>query len=359
MSNAPSLTNCLRERRVARGWRQQELADRAGISRASISAIEIGRLIPSAAAALALAAALDCRVEDLFELAGRPQMGPTWAWPSTTSPSRYWEADVGTRRLLYPYENTQLGTLSHDGVAADGHLQPRIATPPSTLVMACCDPAVGLMARELAQVAGIRLLAFFRSSRQALALLKQGLVHVAGLHLSGSTEDGNVAAVRAELDGAYRLVRVVRWDEGVVTTNDRKARLPSIVRSRLNWIGREPGSGARQCMDELFGNRRAPRRLARDHRGVAEAVRSGWADAGVCLRLAAEEAGLRFLPVRQEAYDLCFAEVHESDPRIRALLAVLRSSTFRQTVDDLPGYNARDMGSTANVLCGAQLPPMD
>src|SRR5262245_8617655 len=71
MSNL-ALTNRLRQRRLDRKWSQQELAERAGIARASVSAIEMGRLVPSAASALALAAALNCRVEDLFQLASAP-----------------------------------------------------------------------------------------------------------------------------------------------------------------------------------------------------------------------------------------------------------------------------------------------
>ena len=55
---------------MLRGWSQEELARLSGLSRAGVSAIETGRLIPSAAAALALAAALECRVEDLFRLQG-------------------------------------------------------------------------------------------------------------------------------------------------------------------------------------------------------------------------------------------------------------------------------------------------
>ncbi len=70
MANPQQFENDLRDRRTLRGWSQEQLARRSGLSRAGISAIETGRLIPSAAAALALAAALECRVEDLFRLRG-------------------------------------------------------------------------------------------------------------------------------------------------------------------------------------------------------------------------------------------------------------------------------------------------
>ena len=37
---------------------------------------------------------------------------------------------------------------------------------------------------------------------------------------------------------------------------------------------------------------------------MAEAVRCGWADVGVCVRLVSEEANLKFLSLRWESYDL-------------------------------------------------------
>ena len=78
-----------------RGWSQEQLARRSGLSRAGISAIETDRLIPSAAAALALAAALECRVEDLFRLRGSESHESSWAWSPRREPCRYWKAEVG------------------------------------------------------------------------------------------------------------------------------------------------------------------------------------------------------------------------------------------------------------------------
>jgi len=86
------------------------------------------------------------------------------------------------------------------------------------------------------------------------------------------------------------------------------------------------------------------RRMASDHRGVIEAVRGGWADAGVAPRMMAEEAGLRFLPVRQEALDLCFAESLADDRRFKAMLATLQSGRYRRLLSELPGYDSRSTG---------------
>src|SRR5262249_6110005 len=99
----------------------------------------------------------------------------------------------------------------------------------------------------------------------------------------------------------------------------------------------------------ILGDRRPPRRLASSHRGVAEAVRCGWADAGVCLRLVSEEAGLDFLRVREEAYDLCFPECWEADPRIQTLLQVVRSPAYRRALGELAGYHSAETGDLHRI----------
>ncbi len=341
MSNTPVLKNLVRERRVARGWSQQQLADLATIARASVSAIETGRLIPSTAAALALAAALDCRVEDLFRLDAAAAVEPTWAWQPQRFPARYWQAEVSGRLWLYPVEPTYAGTLPHDGVFDGKTAAARVESPPETLVLATCDPAVGLLCVELARESGLRVLPLVRSSRAALGLLREQQVHVAGVHLGAAGTDTNGTVAGEMLGSGYRLVRVATWDEGIVTAAGRTlASSDAARRARFQWVGREPGSGARQCFEEVLGASAAPRRIALDHRGVAEAVRAGWADAGICLRLVGEEASLEFLHVRTEAYDLCYPESFENDPRMRALLAVIRGPRYRGQLADLTGYHA-------------------
>ncbi len=88
--------------------------------------------------------------------------------------------------------------------------------PGQTLMLACCDPAAGLLAAALAASAGIRLLVLERPSREALELLRQGLVHAAGVHLSRASEpEGNARVVHEKLGAGYSLLRVARWEEGL------------------------------------------------------------------------------------------------------------------------------------------------
>lgn len=62
------LISDLKARRTAAGLTQAALADRVEVSRKTVNTVENGVFIPSTVLALKLAAALDCRVEDLFRL---------------------------------------------------------------------------------------------------------------------------------------------------------------------------------------------------------------------------------------------------------------------------------------------------
>lgn len=137
--------NPIQARRLAREWSQAELAQRVGISRAAVSAIEAERLSPSVATALELARVFDCSVEELFGHANcEVSTKPEWAWLPRSETCRYWEANVNSRRRLFPVEAVTLNPTSHDGVWQDGILRAsKSSTAETTLVMACCDPASG------------------------------------------------------------------------------------------------------------------------------------------------------------------------------------------------------------------------
>jgi molybdate-binding protein/DNA-binding XRE family transcriptional regulator len=363
MADEPRLENDVRIFRLRLGLSQDELACQTGLSRAGISAIETGRLVPSTGAALSLARAFGCAVEDLFRL---PQTESTtghdesaWAWPAARASCRYWRAEVDGKTRAYPVEVSPLGLLPHDGIFADGVFRDHAQTTPAqTLVMACCDPAVGLIAQELARAGDVRLIVLQRSSHAALDLLARGLVHAAGVHLAQADEpEGNLKSIRnlRRAGTDHRLLRVADWDEGIALAQGLGLRtIEAVLHARLRWVCREAGSGARQCQDELLAPRTKrlyPRnlRLATDHRGVADAIRAGWADAGICLRLTSSEANLDFVAVRREAYDLCFPATLAGDARIQTLIRVIRSSAYRRLLGELPGYDATRTGEMQRI----------
>jgi DNA-binding XRE family transcriptional regulator len=104
-------TNRLNELRRRRGESQNQLARRAGISRAAISAIEIHRLATSVTAAQALARAFDCSVESFFGFDPASTECASWTWAPTPDPCRFWQARVGGPNLRFPLKDTVAGML--------------------------------------------------------------------------------------------------------------------------------------------------------------------------------------------------------------------------------------------------------
>jgi len=66
--NHKKLLNNLEEARRSAALTQQELSERADVSRKSINAIENGIYVPSTVLALKISEILKCSVEDLFQL---------------------------------------------------------------------------------------------------------------------------------------------------------------------------------------------------------------------------------------------------------------------------------------------------
>lgn len=340
MSDLSATTaNRVGELRRRRGWSQRELARRVGVSRAGLGAIEAGEVVPSVATALRLAEVLGCTVEELF---GSPVR--RFAGPVAAPGERVWV--VGDR--LVRAEPTAVGELPHDAVMAPGALDRRAESQP-TLILAGCDPAVGLLGSALAR-RGVRLVPLQRGTRAALEALAAGVADVAGVHLAGPK--ANEQAVREALGGGFRLAHLARWREGVAVPGRVPRPVASLVRARASWVAREPGSGARVCLERLFheaGREPVFRRVVRDHRSVAQLVRDGWGAAGVCVELVAAEAGLAFVPTETEPYELCYRAELEDDPRVAALLAVLRDRSFRALLADLPGYDPTSTGEVRAV----------
>jgi len=351
-----SKPHLLAQHRQARGWSQAELAARSGVSRAEVSGIETSRLVPSVAVALELAEALEATVESLFGSAPADRtVAP--AWPGPAGDDRVWWAEAGGRVRAYPVEPTAAGTIPHDAVWPVEARSARARTQADrTLVIAGCDPMAGLLEREL-WARGVRVIPLLRSSTEALDLLRRGLVHAAGVHFTDAAgRSANDRAVRTALGSDVRVIHQLRWETGIVLGRSRRERsAAALLRANVRWVNREAGSAARQTFDALLSSRRRPAGYAhvvRDHRAVAATVSSGWAEAGVCVRPAAAEARLPFLPLHREAYELCVAGPALGDSRIAALLAVLQSATYRRLVADTPGCGAADTGEM-RALAGA------
>jgi putative transcriptional regulator len=65
---AQTISNRVKELRIAQGWTQEHLAQAAGVSRQSINSIERNRYVPSLELALTFARIFACSTDQIFHL---------------------------------------------------------------------------------------------------------------------------------------------------------------------------------------------------------------------------------------------------------------------------------------------------
>lgn len=352
MATSKSGHNRVKQRREALGMSQEQLSQVAGISRTGLSAIEGERLTPSVATALALGRALALPVEALFgEAVTSSEVA--WARKPDSFPARYWSAEVRGKTVLFPVERTTGLVQKQDGVAkklAYDHKTTDLAR--RTLVVATCDPAAGHLAKQFERQTPFRLMVLSRTSRDALHLLHDGLVHAAGVHFAAAEHAEGNAGILSRMEGKedLNLLSVATWEEGIAYARHLQIRSAKhAVQPKVRWIGRALGAGARRSQDEVLGSRAAPRHIASGHDEVVGSIRAGFADAGICVRMVAEEGNVGFVPLERDDYDLCFPAALADDPRLLALIEVVKSTEYRKTLAELPGYRASRAGQLTTL----------
>ena len=218
------------------------------------------------------------------------------------------------------------------------------------------DLTLDLMAQFLGRE-GIRLASGNLGSQGGLVALARGEAHFCGCHLLDSeTGEFNVPYVKRYLEGKpATIVTLVGREQGLITAggNPRGLHgLQELAGSGIGFINRQRGSGTRLLLDYHLSQEGIPpssiegyEREEYTHLGVAAAVASGRADAGLGIRAAASALDLGFVPLFQERYDLVIPAEFYASPKLRPLLDLLGDPEFRDTVAALPGYDVSPMGN--------------
>ena len=349
------LRTTLRARRERQGLSQSAVADAVGVSRQAIVGIERGRQGPSTALALRLARLLSCSVEDLFQIEPPDRLAVTAAGEGTGRAILGW---VAGRWVAHP-----LGLEAAVGgdaiLTKDALLGPQ-ASPLAPLdrlarnvIVAGCAPLLGALGQRIEASGGEARLRWRQAnSAAALRLLGDGLVHVAGLHLPGG---GHEEAVRGAVPGQrLLLLNLTRWRQGLVVApgNPRAIRSGAdLARPDVRLARRQPGSGAHTLLQGLLppGVAASPGPAAAGHAEVAWLVRSGVADVGIAIEAVALAAGLSFLPLSEERFDLVLPASSAAQVSIARLIDAVQADGFRREVDCLPGYDRSSMGDVSSI----------
>src|SRR5262249_55624520 len=91
---------------------------------------------------------------------------------------------------------------------------------------------------------------------------------------------------------------------------------------------------------------------------LASVVRAGNADCGIATRAAAKSAGLDFVPLVWESFDLLMRQRSYFRPAIQALIGFLREGRLRQRASELTGYDTSPAGLIRSAACPLHHAPL-
>ena len=369
---AIEIENNLGRLRQKRGLSAAPLAKSIGVSRQTIYAIEAGSYVPNTAVALKLARALETTIEELFVLPGEASTKPLRAeqvelLPDSPTPGEGQAVQlcrVGKRIVASVPSPVQWYFPASDAVvvrkpAAGGKTGVRLfhdeAGFANRILVAGCDPGISVLARHV-QAAGVELVLAHRNSSQALRLLRDGCIHIAGTHLrDDATGESNLPAVgRIFAKSSVAVISFAVWEEGIVTDRGNPKGIrdaADLARKDVSIVNREAGAGSRMLLDShlkrlgiAHAKVRGYDRIAEGHFPAAWQVSTGAADCCIATRAAARVFGLGFVPLVSERYDLAIRKRDLELPGIQTLLDVLSRSSFRRELESLGGYDTAAAG---------------
>jgi putative molybdopterin biosynthesis protein len=191
--------------------------------------------------------------------------------------------------------------------------------------------------------------------------LQRGEVIAAAVHFhseaipDAAAGDANIAAVRA-MPGLHDavLVGLIRREQGLLLAPGNPKRLhglPDVLSSGARMAVRQPGAGAQMLLDVLLTRAGAgPKALRRLESpcltgpDLAAAIRTGKADCGIATRAAAKSAGLDFVPLLWENFDLLMRQRSYFRPQMQALIGFLGQKRLKQRAAELTGYDPAPAG---------------
>jgi transcriptional regulator with XRE-family HTH domain len=331
----------LRELREAHDFSQAELARLAGVSRQLVSATESGRHFPAVDAALRLAAALGVSVEELFG-GSDGGMGPVRLVDEAAAGTPLRVARVGDIRIAVPLGDPSGGGFFSvaDAVAEENDVRLLPGAQLDGLVIAGCDPALGIAEALLAQHGGNRLIAVYQSTGRAIGLLSEGLVH--GVLVHGP--EG--ALPRPPV--AVRRWRVGAWQAGIVFAPELgHPSLETLAAGDVELAQREETAASQQALRRALTEVHAEPPVGPIVPGHLEGARRTVIGRGAAVSMepAADAFHLGFLPLETHVVDLWIDERWHDHGGVPRLIELLRSARFRERVAAIGSYDLSQSGT--------------
>ena len=200
-------------------------------------------------------------------------------------------------------------------------------------------------------------------SEEGLRRLTQSEVMIAAIHLhrlDGDDETANLEAV-TDAPGLHDAVVLgfARREQGIVVAAGNPLGLSdmaSIATSRARMAQRPAGAGAQLLLLALLQRAKAGLdKLAAvspvcpTGSDIAQAIRAGRADTGIATRAVANSAGLDFVPIVWEPFDLVMRQRDYFRPALQALVKFLHADALRQRAQEMSGYDLSGAGGVRFV----------
>jgi excisionase family DNA binding protein len=255
-------------------------------------------------------------------------------------------------KWLFPRHELDLWVLS--GLARPAGM---IAADPPSIVGGSQDDLLEWSLRE----SGSGLASLTEGTARGVDRLLCGEVIAAAVHFhsdaiaADAADDSNIAAVRA-MPGLHDavLVGVARREQGLLLAPGNPKRLHSladVLASGAKMAVRQPGAGAQMLLEVLLTRIGAgPKDLRRleppclTGPDLAAAIRAGKADCGVATRAAAKSAGLDFVSLLSENFDLLMRQRSYFRPSVQALIGFLGQKRLKLRAAELGGYDPAPAG---------------
>lgn len=222
------------------------------------------------------------------------------------------------------------------------------------------DNTLDLLANELMGLPiPLRLTSSHVGSMGGLTAIKNRTALFAGTHLfDPETNDFNFPFLARYLPNVHiQAVNLAIRHQGLIVAKGNPKNIQGVAdlaRSDVSFINRQRGAGTRILLDHHLqqaeiasDNVQGYDREEFTHMAVAVNVLTGAADCGLGIHAAAKALGLDFVPLARERYDLIIPVEHETDPRLQAMLRLIRTEDFQEKIRLLGGY---ETGMTGQVM---------
>ena len=227
------------------------------------------------------------------------------------------------------------------------------ATEPRPIVGGSHDPLLEWSLRE----SGSGLATLPEGSAAGLQRFVDGELVAAAIHLHAFDDDSdeNVAIMRREarLHDAV-LVAFARREQGILVAKDNPIGVGSIrdlAGTGIRVAVRPAGAGAQLLLESLMMREKLDisklgivRPTCPTGADIAQAVRAGHADCGVATRSVANAAGLDFVPLLWERFDLVVRQREYFRRPLQTFFAFLKTPVMTAHAGEAGGYDISSAG---------------